>query len=361
MTAKEKVCILKNITDNELLVKRINDYAMRFMREENIYDYFFSCPIYGMDGDLIDLEFQRKESGDLVYCGYNLKIYLQTNGELIFEQESGIFKVKLIDRKFLTLSDGKLIFENCIIEPTYNGVIIKHKGEECRFKIETDKEKRIEDKGGTVLLSGNHMDTFAMITGLVGFVGGKVIECRPRVQRYSKIEFYINVCSPNATDISFEISAYCPKFISDTVIKQEDCNFSGPFSGTCCSYKDKEKRLLFRPANTLMRYLKNEQNKSIVLYLPKLYGEKFVINKLLNSWCSFRTTWQDCPMYEDRILRYMIEGNNITIDLTQEYGKNAVTGYGFMLRRQSDGEHIAVSTGDSLYFPYIIEIKQKEV
>lgn len=52
---------------------------------------------------------------------------------------------------------------------------------------------------------------------------------------------------------------------------------------------------------------------------------------------------------------------NITIDLTQEYGKNAVTGYGFMLRRQSDGEHIAVSTGDSLYFPYIIEIKQKEV
>ena len=43
MTAKEKVCILKNITDNELLVKRINDYAMRFMREEKIYDYFFSC------------------------------------------------------------------------------------------------------------------------------------------------------------------------------------------------------------------------------------------------------------------------------------------------------------------------------
>lgn len=90
MTAKEKVCILKNITDNELLVKRINDYAMRFMREEKIYDYFFSCPIYGMDGELIDLEFRRKESGDLVYCGYNLKIYLQTNGELIFEQECGI-------------------------------------------------------------------------------------------------------------------------------------------------------------------------------------------------------------------------------------------------------------------------------
>lgn len=67
MTAKEKVCILKNITDNELLVKRINDYAMRFMREEKIYDYFFSCPIYGMDGELIDLEFRRKESGDLVY------------------------------------------------------------------------------------------------------------------------------------------------------------------------------------------------------------------------------------------------------------------------------------------------------
>ncbi|MFR3549784.1 MAG: hypothetical protein ACLTTW_06005 [Coprobacter sp.] len=310
-----------------------------------------------MDGELIDLEFRRKESGDLVYCGYNLKIYLQTNGELIFEQECGIFKVKLIDRKFLTLSDGKLIFENCIIEPTYNGVMIKHKGEECRFKIETDNEKRIEDKEGTVLLSGDHMDTFAMITGLVGFVGGKVIECRPRVQRYSKIEFYINVCSPNATDISFEISAYCPKFISDTVIKQEDCNFSGPFSGICCSYKDKEKRLLFRPTNTLTRYLKNEQNKSIVLYLPKLYGEKFVINKLLNSWCSFRTTWQDCPMYEDRALRYTSDGNNITIDLTQEYGKNAVAGYGFMLRRQSEGEHIAVSTGDSLYFPYIIEIK----
>ena len=62
--------------------------------------------------------------------------------------------------------------------------MIKHKGEECRFKIETDNEKRIEDKEGTVLLSGDHMDTFAMITGLVGFVGGKVIECRPRVQRY---------------------------------------------------------------------------------------------------------------------------------------------------------------------------------
>ena len=89
----------------------------------------------------------------------------------------------------------------------------------------------------------------------------------------------------------------------------------------------------------------------------KLYGEKFVINKLLNSWCSFRTTWQDCPMYEDRALRYTSDGNNITIDLTQEYGKNAVAGYGFMLRRQSEGEHIAVSTGDSLYFPYIIEIK----
>ena len=75
----------------------------------------------------------------------------------------------------MRLSDGKLIFENCIIEPTYNGVMIKHKGEECRFKIETDNEKRIEDKEGTVLLSGDHMDTFAMITGLVGFVGGKVI------------------------------------------------------------------------------------------------------------------------------------------------------------------------------------------
>lgn len=66
-------------------------------------------------------------------------------------------------------------------------------------------------------------------------------------------------------------------------------------------------------------------------------------------------------MYEDRMLCYMIECNNIRIDLTQEYGKNVVAGYGFMLRRQSDGEHIAVSTGDSLYFPYIIEIKQKEV
>ena len=67
MTAKEKVCILKNITDNELLVKRINDYAMRFMREEKIYDYFFSCPIYGMDGiDRFGVSEERKRGFSLL-------------------------------------------------------------------------------------------------------------------------------------------------------------------------------------------------------------------------------------------------------------------------------------------------------
>ena len=189
-----------------------------------------------------------------------------------------------------------------------------------------------------------------MLARLLSFVGYDVTK-----------EFYINVCCPNAAEISFEICAYCPKFIADTVVKQGDQNFSGPFSGVCCSYKDEEKRLLFRPTNTLMHYLKNGQNNKITLYLPRLYGEKFVVRKLLNSWCSFRTTWQECPMYEDRTLDCMIEGDKITLDLTKEYGKNVVTGYGFMLQRKSEIEHIAVSTGDSLYFPYIIETKKQEV
>ena len=361
MTAKEKVYLLKNINEKDFLIKRVNDYTLRFVQKGSCYDYYFSCPIYGQDGELINLEFKKKVTGELVYSGYNLKIYFQSNGDLIFEQESGVFTVKVMDKKFSTLFDGKLFFENCVIEPTYNGVIIKHKGEKCRFKIETDSKKSIEDKGGTVLLSGNHMDTFAMIIGLVGYADGKVTECSPHIQCYSEKEFYINVCCPNAAEISFEICAYCPKFIADTVVKQGDQNFSGPFSGVCCSYKDEEKRLLFRPTNILMHYLKNGQNNKITLYLPRLYGEKFVVRKLLNSWCSFRTTWQECPMYEDRTLDCMIEGDKITLDLTKEYGKNVVTGYGFMLKRKSEIEHIAVSTGDSLYFPYIIETKKQEV
>ena len=66
-------------------------------------------------------------------------------------------------------------------------------------------------------------------------------------------------------------------------------------------------------------------------------------------------------VYEDKDLEYSIEKNYLIIDLTCEYDKSAVTGYGFMLCGKEEDEQITVSTGDSLYFPYIIEINRREV
>lgn len=358
MTAKEKICKLKKIDDKTIFVKRINDYSMRFIQGDNVYDYFFSCPVYGLDGNLIYLGFREQTDDNIYYCGYNVRIYLK-KGDLLFEQDSGIFKVRFIDQVFTGISAGNLIYDKCVVVPTFNGVMVKCLGEVCLIKIETDNEKNIVDKVGTLLLSGSTIDTFAMVVGLSSFYDQKVVECIPSIKRYSEKEFYIDVSATNAIGFSFEISAYCSKSICDTVIKQAHPDYSGPFSGIFCSYANNEKRLLFRPGNTLARILTSEQNKVIHAYLPRLRGVELGIKKILNSWCSFRTTWQNCPLYEDREIRYSVECDYFVIDLTKEYAKNSVPGYGFMLYGKNENKEIAISTGDSLYFPYIIEIKKE--
>lgn len=361
MTAKEKIYKLKQLNDRSVLTKRIGAYAFRLIQDGSVNDYFFSCPVYRLDGSLIYLGFREQLDGNILYTGYNVEIEFQKNGDLLFKQEKGIFKVSFTNQVFTDVVEGSLIYDNCKVVPTSNGIMVKCIGSSCRIKIETDAEKVIVDKEGTLLLSGRDIDTFAMAVGLFGVKDTKIVPCIPSISKYSGKEFYIELSAINANNFSFEISAYCPKSICDTVIKHVQPDYSGPFAGICYSSKDNEQRLLFRPDNALTRILKSTQNKTIRVYIPRLCGTEIGIKKILNPWCSFRTTWRNCPLYEDKDLEYSIEKNYLIIDLTYEYDKSAVTGYGVMLCGKKEDEQITVSTGDSLYFPYIIEINRREV
>ena len=105
--------------------------------------------------------------------------------------------------------------------------------------------------------------------------------------------------------------------------------------------------------------MKGADNQSTYLYLPLLKNGRYVINKLLNRWCSFHSSWIDSPQYQDRNIQSKEEGNFIKVDLTSEYKKDVINGYGFVLRGNERLNPIMVSTGDSLYFPYIIEINKR--
>ena len=361
ITAIEKIKKFLSLEKGQYLIKKQGNQSLRIIQEDEcLTDFYLSCPIFNKSGELIDLCFKPLGRG-YIFRGYNVTVFVQENGSLIFQQDRYTFRVEFIGLRFLEINDNRLVYDNCIIEATFNGVLVKKVNGNCFIKIEFDTGIQIDEKEGTILLSVDYMHTIAMAIGLIDERGNDIRECELKIQKYSTQDVYIMAGIKESKSVMFEISAYCKKLISDTVISQSNPTISSPYAGSVLTYSEEkfEKRLLFRPSNELYNVLKGADNQSTYLYLPLLKNGRYVINKLLNRWCSFHSSWIDSPQYQDRNIQSKEEGNFLKVDLTSEYKKDVINGYGFVLRGSERLNPIMVSTGDSLYFPYIIEINKR--
>lgn len=96
ITAIEKIKKFLSLEKGQYLIKKQGNQSLRIIQEDEcLTDFYFSCPIFNKSGELIDLCFKPLGRG-YIFRGYNVTVFVQENGSLIFQQDRYTFRVEFI-------------------------------------------------------------------------------------------------------------------------------------------------------------------------------------------------------------------------------------------------------------------------
>lgn len=332
--------------------------------------YYFNMPVYNnKTRKILDLKYHI--NGDTIFSvGSNSNIII--TDKIRLDNQEGFCEISLSDTPTF-ISEHEVYFKSTHLYPTTNGIAIRYYSyDNTPFKLTFEVSKSFMDirsNNKYFALMSKKFQPFFVVSciGAEDSNGNIIAPVNMTYQRISDCKFSLTIvsCTSLSKAIFLEANLYEPKLFQDTTVEShnpETNNVFGSvgFIGTTKEFG--EQWLYSRPDYQKMPELNDKRIMRVILHLPKLNPNSIELSSsaVAARFCSFGSTWNSKIHGVYSFSTSKTTDNYIDIDLTpiflDECGK-FVKNDGFILKSSHKNSGFSViSTGDSYYYPEILEV-----
>ncbi len=347
---------IRNEKELDINLQNSNPYRILINEKDGgLTAYYFSFPIYGEDKRIFKGMFVSTKKG-YEYNGINVQVTVVNN------------QLKLIaNDEYVVIDFNKNVF----IEPTINGIAVTSRVRELKLIIEGKRQKAVKENERFFALMETQHIPYLLVNGIVGRKLNEVYPLRIKSRKMSDVKYELSVsCDYEVEEIFFEINMHLQKMIYDTTInsKYPDQNnvFGGvSFLGESNEFGKESLYTRFDVAQLLdLSFYIIEDAKLYMVKLNKGKKAELIANKLLKTWCTFGMTWNKKVGVGQLLKSVRNEMDYEIIDVKEVIYEmmrlRQPRSPGFEIRNDRRRSVSAVATGDSYYYPQILEIKLKK-
>ena len=334
--------------------------------------YYFSTPIlYKSNNKPVKGNFQKKENF-YYYKGSNCEVKIYDDYIILSNSKEKVFLY--FDRRknmFLSNDGSYLKSEDIILFPSFNGIIIKQRGNKVRLKMEISTHANVKSNSKYFSFMRSKFQPIVTFNAMFAENRYRDIFCNiilhPKKITETLYEVELSVTGENTFQLTYDINMYEPKLIQDTTVESKmpkENNAYGNISflgkSNCCGTQIVYSRIDV----SKMDLPTNLKLDNVKLHIPyyAVNGNDFRISVPIKRFCSFGSNWDNKISYSNAALSGTRNNGYITFDIskyviskTGDWNPNE----GFVI--QSRGEHFSIiGTGDNYYTPQIIEITFKK-
>ena len=357
---------------NKSKYKAINRYGIISQsNKDSIKAYYFSTPIlYKSNDKLVKAKFEKRESY-YYYQGSNCQAKIYDDRIVLCNDEKKIFLYFGAKQHMVLSYDASFLKSECaIFFPSFNGIIIKQRGNRTRLKVEISTLSDIKSNGKYFAFMNSEFEPIATFNAM--FAENRYRDVFYNIILHSRkitetlYDLELAATNENAFQLTYDINMYEPKLIQDTTVESnhpEENNAFGNISFLGKSTHCGNQMLYSRIDVSKINIPKNWIIESAKIHIPyyMVSDSDFRISVPQKRFCSFGSTWNNKIPYSFPILLGTKNNGYITFDIskyaiskTGKWNPNE----GFVI--QSRGEHFSIiGTGDNYYTPQIIEITFK--
>lgn len=361
----------------EITIDKSNSNRYRFVCVEGNGSktaYYFGVPIYSeKTRRMLDMRFVKNERGCSL-MGSNSSIAIGEN--ILMENDRGSCRI-IMPGGYNYRNEKCVTYYGVEVYPTTNGIA-------CKAKLNSDKNfvfqmklgehfYDIKHNGKYFALMGEQFNPFVTVS-CIGALDTDGRICSPISIQYKKISntdftLIITSSSQNSSEVLFEINLQESKLLQDTTVESKNPNQNNAFGGTAFIGSSEiygEQWLYARPEFSKFNDLYGVFIKKAVLYIPRLNQNEILLSAhpMATRFCSFGSNWGNRKPYKEKFILSEIVPDYQKLDITNIIVQNQrllTQSEGWILKsaRKSSG-FSAISTGDSFYYPQILEITFKE-
>ena len=333
--------------------------------------YYFSTPIlYKSNNRPVRPQFQK--IADFYYFkGSNCEVKITDGCVTLYNDNEKIF-LHLNESRSLVHSDDFSCLRNdsIMIFPSFNGIIIKHRTNKTKFKIESSCSSDIRNNTKYFAFMRSNFEPIVTVNAM--FAENRYRDVFYNVilnsRKITKSAYDLELCSvcENSFQLTYEINMYEPKLIQDTTVESNHPNENNLFGDIAFLGKSSwcgNQFLYLRIDDSKIDLQNGLSIDKVRLHIPyyTTTAKNFRISVPMRRFCNFGSTWNNKIPYSNAISSGTKNNGYITFDISKYVISKAgkwTPCEGFVL--QSPGEHFSIiGTGDNYYTPQVLEITYK--
>lgn len=364
----------KLLCDISTKSKIMNRYGLISKSDNNMKAYFFSVPILSQTTKKIVNSKIEKRDGVYYYNGSNCEVKIYNDRIMLCKGKEIIFLHFNAQKNIVLSEDGSYLkAEDIIFFPTFNGIIIKQRGNKAKIKMESTTQKDVKNNSKNFAFMQSKFEPVVTFNAM--FAENRYRDTFYNIMLHSNkitdnlYELELIASNENAFQLTYDINMYEPKLIQDTTVESKNPCENNAYGNISFLGKSSCLGIQFLYSRVDMEKMDlptNIQILNVKIHIPyyTINGNDFRISVPVKRFCSFGSNWNNKIPYSNDVLLGIRNNGYITFDIskyviskTGKWNPNE----GFVIKSQ--GEHFSIiGTGDNYYTPQIIEItfKNKE-
>ena len=364
----------KLLCDISTKSKIMNRYGLISKSDNNMKAYFFSVPILSQTTKKIVNSKIEKRDGVYYYNGSNCEVKIYNDRIMLCKGKEIIFLHFNAQKNIVLSEDGSYLkAEDIIFFPTFNGIIIKQRGNKAKIKMESTTQKDVKNNSKNFAFMQSKFEPVVTFNAM--FAENRYRDTFYNIMLHSNkitdnlYELELIASNENAFQLTYDINMYEPKLIQDTTVESKNPCENNAYGNISFLGKSSCLGIQFLYSRVDMEKMDlptNIQILNVKIHIPyyMINGNDFRISVPVKRFCSFGSNWNNKIPYSNDVLLGIRNNGYITFDIskyviskTGKWNPNE----GFVIKSQ--GEHFSIiGTGDNYYTPQIIEItfKNKE-
>lgn len=343
-------CVIPNNT---------NPYRLSIATDDGMNAYYGSVPLYSKDNILLNPKWSKTDYGAR-FDGVNARVEC-FNEKVVLRNGGGSVEIDFYD--------------DVLLEPTYNGVMVRCDFGKTKLTVKAQKPMNIYDNGCCFALMQGDNAPFLTISCLYGCNGKEKHPIYAHSEETgAAVRNVVINGKPDTTALFFEINLYAPKIIFDTTVSSAEPTKNNAYGGVAFLGQTEE----FGEQSLYTRFdcaqfwdLNFYKVKEANLYLPAYGGDRtngenafLSLNDLDFPWCSFGTTWENkvnpSAILSEIRKQLKYEVADVTDIIKRIITRKELRDFGTVIKASRGYGYRILSTGDNYYRPQILEIKLKQ-
>ena len=362
----------KLLCDISTKSKIMNRYGLISKSDNNMKAYYFSVPILSQTTKKIVNSKIEKRDGVYYYNGSNCEVKIYNDRIMLCKGKEIIFLHFNAQKNIVLSEDGSYLkAEDIIFFPTFNGIIIKQRGNKAKIKMESTTQKDVKNNSKNFAFMQSKFEPVVTFNAM--FAENRYRDTFYNIMLHSNkitdnlYELELIASNENAFQLTYDINMYEPKLIQDTTVESKNPCENNAYGNISFLGKSSCLGIQFLYSRVDMEKMDlptNIQILNVKIHIPyyTINGNDFRISVPVKRFCSFGSNWNNKIPYSNDVLLGIRNNGYITFDIskyviskTGKWNPNE----GFVI--QSRGDHFSIiGTGDNYYTPQIIEITFKK-